>query len=176
MQINFAKTVAELAPLQISDFIEVEFSEIKAVAAASNGEFIVDRITLPASEFLAKYFPDAEIADTTEKIEARRAIETAQAEKIKKMKARAPIIDQYGNYIVTLWESGDEFAASYRKTTSMLAQWNLLTKNEIEYKVDGRRFSVVYHTTSRKDALEKKAELIKEMIDRGLTNKGELPV
>lgn len=173
MDINFSKTLNELAPLQISDLIEIDLADVKAVAAGSNGEFLKDRGTLSASEFFAKYFPDFTALTTYEQVESRRKLERITT--IKK-KSKSTILDQYGSYIVTLWESGNEFCSSYRKTTSMLTQWNILSKNEIEYKVDGRRFSVVFHTNSRKDALDKKRQLIDDMTNRGFIYKGEMPV
>ena len=177
MQVNLTKTINELAPLTIQDLIEVELPEVKAIAAASNGSFLTDRGTLSAADFLAKYFAGYEIYDTIEKIEARRKAEIFKDVKAKRVKAARPaILDQYGNYIVALWESGGEFSASYRKTTHIQAHWHVLTKHEIEYKVDGRHFSVVHHTSSRKDAIELKNKLIVDMESRGLSYKGELPV
>jgi len=175
MNIDMTKTLNALS-LQISDFIEVEFDTVKAVAASSNGQFVQDRNTMPAGEFLAKYFADYEVADTIEKMEARRKANIVVVAKTKKAKAKDPVFDQYGNYIVTLWESGNEFCASYRKTNSMITQWNILSKNEIEYKLDGRRFSVVHHVGSRKEALAKKNELIAELESRGLIYKGEMSI
>lgn len=176
MNINLTKTINELAPLQIADLIEVELATVKSVAAASNGQFLADRSTLAASEFLAKYFSGYTVYDTIEKIEARRKADITAVAKAKKVKERAPILDEYGHYIVTLWECGNEFAASYRKTAHISAHWHILSKTEVEYKMDGRRFSVVHHTDSRKKALELKAALITEMEARGLTFKGEMPV
>lgn len=177
MQINLNKTLTELAPLQISDLIDVDFSVIKAVAAASNGEFIIDRATLSAAAFLAKYFADYEIYDTVEKIEARHKAEIASKKRSQRAKINRPaVMDDYGNYVVAIWESGNEFAASYRKTDHINTHWDVLSKHEIEYKIDGRRFAIVYNTNSRRDAINKKESLIESMTQRGLTNKGELPV
>lgn len=175
MNIDMTKTLNALA-LQISDFIDVDLAQVKAVAANSNGQFLNDRNTMPVGEFLAKYFAGYEVADTIEAMEARRKANIIVVTKAKKAKAKDPVLDQYGNYIVTLWECGNEFAASYRKTNHMLAHWHVLTKHEIEYKLDGRRFSVVHHVNSRKEALTKKNELIAEMEARGLIYKGEMPV
>ena len=175
MNIDMTKTLTALS-LQISDFIEVDITQVKAVAAESNGQFLNDRNTMPVGEFLSKYFAEYEVADTIEKMEARRKAKIVIVTKTKKVKERDPMLNQYGNYIVTLWESGNEFCASYRKTNSMITQWNILSKNEIEYKADGRRFSVVYHVGSRREALDKKNELIAEMENRGLTYKGEMPI
>ena len=175
MNIDMTKSLTSLS-LQISDFIEVEFDAVKAVAASSNGQFIQDRTAMPVGEFLAKYFAEYDVADTIEKMEARRKAKIVIVTKAKKVKPTDPTLDQYGNYIVTLWECGNEFAASYRKTTHMQAHWHILTKHEIEYKMDGRRFSVVHHVSSRKEALYKKNELLAEMENRGLTYKGEMPV
>ena len=176
MQINLTKSINALAPMQITDLIDVDLDTIKEIARASNGAFLTDRADLSAVEFLAKYFADYDVYDTIEKQQARRKSEIIVAAKAKKAKDRSPVFDQYGNYIVTLWESGNEFAASYRKTAHMQAHWDVLTKNEIEYKLDGRRFSVVHHVGSRKEALNKKNELIAEMEARGLIYKGEMPV
>lgn len=177
MNINLAKTINELAPaLQIADLIDIDHDTILSVAKGSNGQFLADRSTLSASEFLAKYFSGYTVYDTIEKIEARRKADITANAKAKKVKERDPILDQYGNYIVTLWECGNEFAASYRKTTHMSAHWHILSKTEVEYKMDGRRFSVVHHTDSRKKAVALKAALITEMETRGLTFKGEMPV
>lgn len=180
MNINLSKTINELAPLQIADLIDVEYETVKAVAAASNGFFLTDRDTLPASEFLAKYFADYAVYDTLEKMEARAIAKRAAAIKVTaKVKAKvctSEILEEYGNYIVSLWESGGEFAASYRKTDHLEAHFHLLSKHEIEYKPDGRRFAVVHHTQSRKEALEKKASLIESYVNRGLIYKGEMPV
>jgi hypothetical protein len=175
MNIDMTKSLNDTG-LQISDFIEVEYDVIKAIAASSNGQFVKDRTTLSIGEFLAKYFAGYEVADTIEKMESRRKAKIAVVVKAKKVKEKDPMLDQYGNYIVTLWESGNEFTASYRKTTSMYSQWNLLSKHEIEYKLDGRRFSVVHHVKSRKEALSKKNELIAELEARGLTYKGEMSI
>jgi hypothetical protein len=172
MNIDMSKTLADLS-LQISDFIEVEYDVVKQVAAGTNGQFLVDRTSMPVSEFLAKYFAGYEVANTIEKMEAHRK---AAAPVAKKAKAKGTILDQYGNYIVAIWENGDEFSASYRKTTHIDAHWDVLTKHEIEYKKDGRRFSVVHHTSSRKDAIAKKNALIEEMVARGRIYKGELSV
>jgi hypothetical protein len=135
---------------------------------------MLDRNTLPASEFLNKYFPEYAVIDTVEAMEVRRkaALVVSKPKKAKK----ETILDQYGNYVVALWECGDEFTASYRKTSSMTPQWHILSKHEVEYKTDGRKFSIVEHTTSRKDALLKKNKLVEEMVARGMTYKGELPV
>lgn len=175
MNIDMTKSLNSLS-LQISDFIDVEFDTVKAVAASSNGQFVLDRNAMPVGEFLAKYFADYEVSDTIEKMEARRKAKIVVVAKAKKVKPVDPLLDQYGNYIVTLWECGNEFAASYRKTTHMQAHWHILTKNEIEYKMDGRRFSVVHHVGSRKEALAKKNELIADLESRGLIYKGEMPV
>jgi hypothetical protein len=175
MNIDMTKTLNNLS-LQVSDFIEVEYDVIKAVAASSNGQFVQDRNTLSVGEFLAKYFANYEVADTIEKMEARRKANIVSVAKAKKVKEKDPVLNQYGNYIVTLWECGNEFAASYRKTNHMQSQWHILTKYEIEYKMDGRRFSVVHHVGSRQEALTKKNELIAELEARGLTYKGEMPV
>jgi hypothetical protein len=175
MKIDMTKSLNDLG-LQIADFIEIEYDVIKAIAASTNGQFAIDRSSLSTADFLAKYFAEYEVADTTEKMEIRRNAKIAVILKAKKVKAKDPMLDQYGNYIVTLWENGNEFAASYRKTTSMLPQWHILSKNEIEYKMDGRRFSVVHHVKSRNEALAKKNELIAELQNRGLIYKGEMPV
>lgn len=175
MNIDMTKSLTSLS-LQISDFIEVEFDIVKAVAASSNGQFVQDRTAMPVGEFLSKYFTGYEVADTIEKMEARHKAKIVIVAKAKKVKPTDPMLNQYGNYIVTLWECGNEFAASYRKTTHMQAHWHILTKNEIEYKMDGRRFSVVHHVGSRKEALTKKNELIADLESRGLTYKGEMPV
>jgi hypothetical protein len=175
MNIDMTKTLNNLS-LQISDFIEVEYDVIKAVAASSNGQFVQDRITMPVGEFLVKYFANYTVADSIEKMEARRKANIVIVAKAKKVKEKDPVLNQYGNYIVTLWECGNEFAASYRKTTHMQAHWHILTKHEIEYKMDGRRFSVVHHVGSRKEAIAKKNELIAELQARGLSYKGEMPV
>ncbi len=175
MNIDMTKSLTALS-LQISDFIDVEYDTVKSVAASSNGQFLTDRTTMPVGEFLAKYFAGYEVADTIEKMEARRKEKNLVVAKVKKVKEKDPLLDQYGNYIVTLWESGNEFTASYRKTTHMQAHWDILTKHEIEYKKDGRRFSVVHHAKSRKEALAKKNELIAELEARGLIYKGEMSV
>lgn len=177
MNINLTKTINELAPaLQIADLIDIELDTIKSVAKESNGQFLADRSALTAAEFLAKYFGDYVVRTTTEEIEAMRKAKIVAVVKAKKIKNLAPILDEYGNYIVTLWECGNEFAASYRKTTHMSAHWHILSKTEVEYKKDGRRFSVVHHVDSRKKAVELKAALKEEMEKRGLTFKGEMPV
>ena len=180
MNINLNKTINELAPMQIADLIDVDYDTVKAVAASSNGQFLNDRNTLPASEFLAKYFAGYDVYDTIEKMEARRNAQRAAAVKAtakKKAKANhSPLLDEYGNYIVTLWEEGSEFAASYRKTTHMEAHWIILSKHEIVYKPDGRQFSVLHHVQSRKEALEHKAKLIEDYTNRGMIYKGEMPV
>jgi hypothetical protein len=177
MKYNLTKTMSDLAPLQISDFVAADFNTIKGIAANSNGEFLKDRTGLPAAEFFTKYFPGYEVLDTVEKQEIRNRLQREAQPKVRKAKVeRDPILDQYGDYIVTLWESGNEFTVSYRKTTTMITQWNILSKNEVEYKVDGRRFSVVLHSNSRKDALAKKNALYDEMIGRGMSYKGDLPV
>jgi hypothetical protein len=177
MNIDMTKTLNQLAPLQIVDFVDVEHDEIKSVARESNGQFLSDRDSLSMDSFLAKYFPNKTVYDTIEAQEARRKALIKVAVKAKKTKqAKETILDQYGSYIVALWEMGDEFAASYRKTSGMNPQWHILSKHEIEYKKDGRKFSVVYHTSSRKDALTKKNELVDELVAKGLNYKGELPV
>lgn len=180
MNINLSKTINELAPMQIADLIDVDYDTVKAVASASNGQFLNDRNTMTASDFLAKYFAGYAVYDTIEKMEARRNAQRAAAVKAqtkKKVKAnRSELLDEYGNYIVTLWEEGSEFAASYRKTTHMEAHWIILSKHEIEYKPDGRRFTVVHHVQSRKEALEQKNKLIEDYTNRGLIYKGEMPV
>jgi hypothetical protein len=172
MNIDMTKSLTALS-LQISDFIDVEYDTVKSVAASSDGKFLADRTTMPVGEFLAKYFTGYEVANTIEKMQAHRQ---ALKPVVKKAKAKGTILDQYGNYIVAIWENGDEFSASYRKTTHIDAHWDVLTKHEIEYKKDGRRFSVVHHTSSRKDAIEKKNALIEDMVSRGRIYKGELSV
>lgn len=177
MNINFTKTINELAPaLQIADLIDIDHDTILSVAKGSNGQFLADRAALTASEFLSKYFSDYTVRTTTDQVEAARKAKTVAVVKAKKAKNLSPILDEYGHYIVTLWECDNEFAASYRKTAHMSAHWHILSKTEVEYKKDGRRFSVVHHTDSRKKAVELKAELREQMEQRGLTFKGEMPV
>jgi hypothetical protein len=175
MNIDLNKTLNELT-FQIVDLIDVEEETVKEIASSTNGQFVLDRVVLPAREFLSKYFPGYQVFDTYEQQEARRKAQTTVAKVKKAKRIKETLLDQYGNYILALWQCGDEFSASYRKTTNIGAHWHVLNKNEVEYKKDGRKFAVVQHLTSRNEALAKKVELIQEMMNRNMIYRGELPV
>ena len=175
MKIDLTKTLNELSR-QIADFIDIDHTLIKSAASNSNGQFLSDRSNMSVSEFLSKYFSEYEIFETTEKQEARSKANTATAIKAKKIKVKSTEFDRFGKYILALWEHGEEFTVSFRKTTHMNSQWHVLSENEIEYKKDGRKFSIVYHTNSRNEVVAKKQSLIGELTNRGMNYKGELPV
>jgi hypothetical protein len=164
--------------VSIAELIGVTNDEIKQVAKASNGEFIKDRRAMKALDFLAKYFPTKQLQVTSyEDIVEQRApiIGTKTKAGVKKEK-KAVGQDEIGHYVVALFESGDEFAVTYRKLDYAQAHFEF-SMNTMTYKKDGRRFTMIGKHGSRKEAIAAKTALVEEMTTKGKTHLiGVLPV
>lgn len=164
--------------VSIAELIGVSDDEIKQVAKASNGQFIKDRRAMSALEFLAKYFPTRQLTVTSvDEIIEHRAPITGTKSKIHKQKEKKVVSqDEIGHYVVALYESGDDFAVTYRKLDNAQAHFDF-SMNTMTYKKDGRRFTMIGKFGSRKAAMAAKTELIDEMTAAGKTHLlGVLPV
>jgi hypothetical protein len=127
---------------------------------------------------LAKYFPAKQLRVTSyEDIVEQRApiIGTKSKAGVKKEK-KVVGQDEIGHYVVALFESGDEFAVTYRKLDNAQAHFDF-SMNTMTYKKDGRRFTMIGKHGSRKAAIAAKSELVEEMTTKGKTHLiGVLPV
>lgn len=162
--------------ISISELIGVSFDEIKSVARASNGQFITDRSKMNAIDFLMKYFPNSTIRSYSEIIENRAPIISTKANLRVKREKKVVGQDEVGHYVVALFESGDDFAVTYRKLDYAQAHFDF-SMNTMIYKKDGRRFTMIGKHSSRKSAMLAKAALIDELTAKGKTQLiGVLPV
>ena len=164
--------------VSISELIGVTDDEIRQVAKASNGEFIKDRRSMKALDFLAKYFPTRQLTVTSydDIIEHRAPVTGAKSKAGVKKEKKVVGQDEIGHYVVALFESGDEFAVTYRKLDNAQAHFDF-SMNTMTYKKDGRRFTMIGKHGSRKAAIAAKSELVEEMTTKGKTHLiGVLPV
>lgn len=162
--------------ISIAELINVTPDQIKEVAKASNGQFIKDRVGMNAFEFLMKYFPESKIRSYNEIVELRAPIISTKSKVHVKKEKKAVGQDEIGHYVVALFESGDEFAVTYRKLDYAQAHFDI-SMNTMTYKKDGRRFTMIGKHCSRKEALAAKSALVEEMATKGKTHLiGVLPV
>lgn len=164
--------------VSISELIGVTNDEIKQVAKASNGEFIKDRRTMKALDFLVKYFPTKQLQVTSynDIVQQRTPITRSKTKVRVKKEKKVTGQDEIGHYVVALFESGDEFAVTYRKLDNAHAHFDF-SMNTMTYKKDGRRFTMVGKHDSRKAAMVAKTTLIEALTIVGKTHLvGVLPV
>jgi len=154
--------------IAISELIGVSDDEIRQVAKASNGQFIKDRSSMPALEFLTKYFPTCQLTVTSydDIIEHRAPVTGAKSKAGVKKQKNAVVQNAFGQYVLALYESGNEFAATYRKLDHAKAHFDF-SMNTMTYKKDGRRFTLISNHGTRVDAISSKQQLISEMEAKG---------
>lgn len=156
--------------IAISELIGVSNDEIKQIAKASDGQFIKDRSSMNALDFLTKYFPTyaLQVTSYNDIVEQRLPITGVKSNVRVKKEKQTVGQDQIGHYVVALYESGDDFAVTYRKLDNAQAHFDF-SMNTMIYKKDGRRFTMLGKHSSRKTAMTAKNEVIQEMTSKGKT-------
>ena len=162
--------------ISLSELIGLSDEQIREVARATAGQFIKDRQSLSAGEFISKYFPDAQIRQYDEIANSRRP-SAVRARKARTANGKKELVQAHGNYVIALYEMGDDFAVTFRKLDNAHVFFDFESKNVMVYKRDGKKYHVVSSHTSRVDAIRAKRKLVEEMVNRGKTELvGILPV